>query len=59
MAYLINPVNSFRIRLWLSTWQVKLEKLSPFDLPAAVLFYTCFEGHQVVEIKIENTLFHR
>lgn len=59
MSYLINPVHSFRIRLWLSTWQVKLEKLSPFDLPAAALFYTSFEGHQVVEIKIENTLFHR
>jgi len=59
MAYLANPVHSFRIKLGLSTGQFKFVKLSPFDLPVAALFHTWFEGHQVVEIKVENTLFHR
>ena len=59
MAYLANPVYSFRINLGLSTGQVRFGKLSPFDLASAALFHTWFEGHQVVEIKVENTVFHR
>ena len=59
MAYLSNPVHSFRINSGLSTSQGRFEKLSPFDLAAATLFHTWFESHQVVEIKVENTLFHR
>ena len=59
MAHLANPVHSFRISLGLSTGQVRLGKLSPFDLPTAALFHTWFDVHQVVEIKVENTVFHR
>jgi hypothetical protein len=59
MAHLANPVHSFRISLGLSTSQVRLGKLSPFDLPTAALFHTWFEVNQVVEIKVENTVFHR
>ena len=59
MAYLANPVHNFRINFGLSTDQDRLGKLSPFDLPTAALFHTWFKGHQVVEIKVENTLFHR
>ena len=59
MAHLANPVHSFRISLGLSTGQVRLGKLSPFDLPTAALFHTWFEVNQVVEIKVENTVFHR
>jgi hypothetical protein len=59
MAYLINPVHSFRINLGLSTGQGEFKKLSPLGLQAQCLFHTRFEGHQVIEIKVENTLFHR
>jgi len=59
MAYLANPVHSFRISLGLSTGQSKSGKLSPLGLIAQRVFHTRFEGHQVVEIKVENTFFHR
>lgn len=59
MAYLENPVRSFGISLGLSTGQCKFRKLSPLGLLAQSLFRTRFEGHQVVEIKVENTFFHR
>jgi len=59
MAYLANPVHSFLTSLGLSTGQSGFQKLSPLDLLAQCVFHTRFEGHQVVEIKVENTLFHR
>jgi hypothetical protein len=59
MAYLANPVHSSGINLGLSTGQRYFQKLSPLGLQTQSLFHTRFEGHQVVEIKVENTLFHR
>jgi len=59
MAYLANPVHSSGINLGLSTGQRDFQKLSPLGLQTQCLFHTRFEGHQVVEIKVENTLFHR
>jgi hypothetical protein len=58
MTYLANPVHSFGISLGLSTGQREFKKLSPLGVTAQAVFHTWFEGHQVVEIKVENTLFH-
>jgi hypothetical protein len=58
LAYLENPVNSFGITLGLSTTQGFISKLSPLAFGTDGVFHTWFDGHQVVEIKVENTLFH-
>ena len=59
MNDLANSVHSFGISLGLSTGLGGFQKLSPLGVVAKAVFHTWFEGHQVVEIKVENTLFHR
>ena len=59
MNDLAKSVHSFGISLGLSTGLDGFRKLSPLDVAAKAVFHTWFEGHQVVEIKVENTLFHR
>jgi hypothetical protein len=58
LAYLENPVNRFGITLELSTGEDVFSKLSLFDFGKKGGFHTQFDSHQVVEIKVENTLFH-
>ena len=52
-------VHSFGISLGLSTGLDDFRKLSPVGVSAQDMFHTWFEGLQVLEIKVENTLFHR
>jgi hypothetical protein len=59
MNDLAKSVHSFGISLGLSTGLDGFRKLSPLYVASKAVFHTWFEGHQVVEIKVENTLFHR
>lgn len=59
MNDLAKSVHSFGISLGLSTGSAIFRKLSPLGLSAKSMFHTWFESLQVVEIKVENTLFHR
>jgi hypothetical protein len=58
LAYLENPVNKSGITPGLSTGHGFISKLSYSNFESAGVFHTWFDGHQVVEIKVENTLFH-
>ena len=59
MKDLAKSVHSFGISLGLSTGSAVFRKLSLLGVSAKRVFHTWFEGHQVVEIKVENMLFHR
>jgi hypothetical protein len=59
MTDLAKSVHSFGISLGLSTGLNDFRKLSPLGVIAEDVFHTWFKGHQVVEIKVENTFFHR
>ncbi len=59
MNDLAKSVHSFGISLGLSTGLNGFQKLYPLGLTTEDVFHTWFEGHQVVEIKVENMLFHR
>ena len=59
MTDLAKSVHSFGISHGLSTGADGFRKLSPLGVATKTVFHTWFEGHQVVEIKVENTLFHR
>jgi hypothetical protein len=59
MSDLAKSVHSYGISRGLSTGLNGFRKLSPLGVMAEYVFHTWFEGHQVVEIKVENTLFHR
>ena len=59
MNDLAKSVHSFGIKLGLSTGLDGFRKLSPVGVCAQDVFHTWFVGLQVLEIKVENTLFHR
>ena len=54
-----NPVHRNGITLGLSTGSHDFAKLSLLASNKATSTHTGFESHQVVEIKVENRLFHR
>jgi hypothetical protein len=54
-----NPVQSSGITHGLSTGQALGLKLSPFHACQSARLQTVFEGHQVVEITVENSLVPR
>ena len=54
-----NPVYRNGITLGLSTGGACFVKLSLLDFDKTPTPRTGFESHQVVEIKVENRLFHR
>jgi hypothetical protein len=59
LMFASNPVNSSGTSDWLSTGQLKNQKLSKMETRLQVGLQTVFDSRQVVEITVENSLVHR
>lgn len=58
LLFVPNPVNSAGTSTGLSTGLLQIGKLSKLNMRSPVALQTVFEGHQVVEITVENSLVH-